>query len=431
MKTFPLIILAAILFIAESSAQYIQFVKYNGAVGEEDWTRMWTHYKPNNVEYFTPNIILSGIISKNITLLKKNTYLLRGVVYVTDNAVLTIEPGTIIRGDYITCGTLVISKGCKINASGSETDPIIFTSNKPAGSRNPGDWGGVVILGNAQINKIGGVAILDGDFDPKYVNYGGDNDEDDSGVMKYVRIEYPGHKISKTVELNGLTLAAVGKKTSIENIQVSCSNDDSFEMFGGAVYLRNLISYKCTDDDFDFNFGYNGRLQFAIAIRHPLIADYSGSRCIEADSYSGGKSTMDPARKFTNCSISNLTLVSLDPINGLPSASREAIYIGKDCYVSVYNSIISGFKYGFVFKDDNMKDKALKSEIRISGNQFNDCVKMFLVEKDYDDVHAYYYNSAFKNQKTDLPLSEILSDPANLNHPDYRSKIKDISEHKF
>ncbi len=433
MKQLRLLFLYVFLFggsVYFSQAQYIQYVKYTGALGEDDWTRSWVNYKPNSSNYLPPNVVLPNIIDRSMVLQKKNTYLLNGVVYVTNNATLTIEPGTVIRGDYTTCGTLVITKGAKIMANGLETDPIIFTSNKSVGDRKPGDWGGVIVLGNGEVNKLGGVAAIDWGLDNKYSVYGGSDDQDNSGTLKYVRIEYPGNKLSKDQELNGLTLAGVGKGTTIENVQISYSNDDSFEMFGGMVNLKNIISYRCTDDDFDFNYGYSGKVQFAIAYRHPLIGDFSGSRCIEADSYSGNKSTMDPTKRNSSVSFSNLTLIMAESQNTYSSSAfcKEAIYVGKDCNVSLYNSVLSGFKTAFFFKDDNIKEKALRGEVKISNNIFNNCEKMLLIEKDQEEIISYYSNQSFKNKMIEFTVTDLFKDVFNSNLPDFRLKYKEMYE---
>jgi hypothetical protein len=406
--------------------------KHIGAMGEEDWSRAWTNYKPNGVSYLPANVTLSSVIDKNTTLYKRNTYLLNGVVYVTNNATLTIEAGTVIRGDFASCGTLVITKGSKLMANGLETDPIIFTSNKSAGERKPGDWGGVIVLGNAEVNKLGGVAAIEWGLDSKYAIYGGPDDNDNSGILKYVRIEYPGNKLSKDQELNGLTLAGVGKGTVLENIQVSYSNDDSFEMFGGSVPLKNLVSYRCTDDDYDFNFGYNGRLQFAIAYRHPLIGDFSGSRCIEADSYSGHKSTMDPNKKITSIAAYNLTLVMADNIGTSTSVAfcKEAIYIGNQCNLSLYHSIVSGYRTGILFKDEGLKDKALRNEIKISNNIFNLSDKKFFTEMNFEEINTYFSNQNLRNRSVDFITIDLFRDIFNASFPDLRLKNKEMFEAK-
>ena len=428
------LVLAAILFLCVNA--FCQFpatsYKIPGAFGDEDWTRGWTNFKPNGITYQSANSTLPSIIDKNTTLVKKNTYLLNGVVYVTNNATLTIEPGTVIRGDFTSCGTLVITKGSKIQANGLETDPIIFTSNRSAGERKPGDWGGIIILGNAEINRVGGVSAIDWGLDNKYAMYGGSDDNDNSGAFKYVRIEYPGNKLSKDQELNGLTLAGVGKSTVLENVQISYSNDDSFELFGGSIALKNVISYRCTDDDYDFNYGYNGRVQFAIAYRHPLIGDFSGSRCIEADSYSGNKSSMDPSRKITNINVSNMTMVMADNIGTTSSVAfcKEAVYIGSQCNLSLTNSLVSGFKTGMLFKDEGLKDKALKNEVKINNNLFNLCEKIFFTEINYEEINTYYSNQSFRNRSVDYLPADLFKDIFNPNFPDLRLKNKELFDAK-
>ena len=194
-------------------------------------------------------------------------------MYVVNNAVLTIEQGTVIRGDSKTCGTLVITKGAKIIAEGTESFPIIFTTNKDTYSRKPGDWGGIIIMGDAPINNFGGVGILNFDLDPTYNRYGGANPESSAGVLKYVRVEYAGKKVTSKKEFNALSFAGVGSQTKIENVQVSYSDDDSFEFYGGNVKLKNLISYRASDDDFDFTQGVQADITNSIAIRNPYSYD--------------------------------------------------------------------------------------------------------------------------------------------------------------
>ena len=169
---------------------FVQAQQVKGIYGDSNWFTNWTNFRPATTEYRTSTQILTGIISSNMTLSRTNTYQLVGVVYVTNKAILTIESGTVIRGDKESCGTLVITKGCKIMAEGNETAPIIFTSNNNVSDRRPGDWGGIIILGDAPINRIGGVGYLDLNLIPEVSYYGGNNEDDNSGILKYVRIEY-------------------------------------------------------------------------------------------------------------------------------------------------------------------------------------------------------------------------------------------------
>jgi hypothetical protein len=197
---------------------------------------------------------LSGNINATTTLTSDKVWTLKGYVYVTDGAKLIIQPGTTIISDIAEKGALCIERGAQIIAEGTATKPIVFTSGKPAGERSPGDWGGIVILGRARTNRSSEPTIEGGIGRA----YGGTNDADNSGVLKYVRIEYAGIAALPNSEINGLTLGAVGSGTIIENVQTIYANDDAFEFFGGTVSPKNLYAYATADDDFDFDFGYTG-----------------------------------------------------------------------------------------------------------------------------------------------------------------------------
>ncbi|MET3033949.1 hypothetical protein, partial [Flavobacterium johnsoniae] len=321
-----------------------------GIIGTTNWMNNWTNFKPAINEYNEATNIIAGTIDKDTRLVKRNTYHLVGVVYVTNNATLTIEPGTVIRGDDKTCGTLVITNGAKIMAEGLETDPIVFTSENEKNNRKPGDWGGIIILGKAPINTLGGIHTLPFDLEPTLNHYGGQDPEDNSGVMKYVRIEYAGRKLSASKELNGLSLAGVGRKTVLSNIQISFSNDDSFECYGGDLNMSNLISYRTTDDDFDFTQGAQINITNSIAVRHPFSSDISGSRCFEVDSYDKVQNT-DMSKKMTKINASNITLINLEENN--QGLVRESIYVRENTFFNLNNSIVSGFS-PFVLLEGNI-----------------------------------------------------------------------------
>jgi hypothetical protein len=343
----------------------------NGIIGSENWFNNWTNFKPKTTEYSESTHIVNGIIEANMTLYKKNTYLLMDIVYVTNNATLTIEPGTIIRGDFATCGTLVITKGAKIIAEGTETDPIVFTSNKETSERKPGDWGGIIILGDAPINKFGGIGTLDFNLNPKYNFYGGLNSESNSGRLKYVRIEFSGRKLNALKELNGLSLAGVGNKTKMEYIQVSFSNDDSFESYGGDVIFNNLISFRATDDDFDFTQGAQCNINNSIAIRYPFSSDVTRSRCFEVDSYDKIEN-YDSSRKLTKIVANNITLVSNEDNN--QGLVKEAVYVKNDTFFELKNSIVSGFNQFLLLEDkavlNSNLDKLKFHNIVINNSKF-------------------------------------------------------------
>ena len=393
----------------------------SGIFGTENWLNNWTNFKPGLTEYKEATIILTGSITENTTLSKKNTYLLTNTVYVINNAVLTIEPGTIIRGDNETCGTLVITKGAKIKAEGIETDPIIFTSNKPTSVRKSGDWGGIIILGDAPINKFGGYSCLDFNLNNTSCGYGGTNEESNSGILKYVRIEYCGRKINATKELNGLSLAGVGSKTILNFIQISYSNDDSFESYGGNLNLSNLISYKATDDDFDFTQGAQCKINNSIAIRNPFISDKSKSRCFEIDSYDNPEN-MDFTKKMTSIIANNITLVNIEDNN--QGLVREAIYVKDKSKFIFENSLISGFNSAIVIgfeslnKLKNIETISIKNSLINNCNLFSECEDK-TNNIDYELEKSSYFINIQINKITNV---ELFRENNIKKNPDFRIK---------
>ena len=231
-------------------------VDYIGAFGTTDWTAGWSNFDPQNKVYAATDVTIpAGSITTNTTWTKNHIYLLTGYVFVNDGVTLTIEPGTVIRGDKTSKATLIVSQGGKLVANGTVAEPIVFTSNQPVGSRAAGDWGGVILLGKAPINPIGGTATIEGGVGLSAV-YGGTDANDNSGSLQYVRIEFPGVAYATDNEINGLTLGGVGSGTTIDNIEVIYSGDDSYEWFGGTVNCKHLIAIAGVDDDFDTDFGY-------------------------------------------------------------------------------------------------------------------------------------------------------------------------------
>ncbi|MBK7818587.1 MAG: hypothetical protein IPJ60_14380 [Sphingobacteriaceae bacterium] len=269
-----------------------------------DWTDSWANWDPENTVYPATTTTVSSDVTSNTTW--SGVVCLVNKVYVKNNAVLTISPGTIIRGDKTSQGTLIITKGAQINAAGTLASPIIFTSNEPVGNRAEGDWGGIVILGKAVNNQPGGIANIEGLVVSSDTEHGGTNDNDNSGTLTYARIEFSGIPLQPNKEINGLTMGSVGKATTIHHVQVSFSGDDAFEWFGGTVDCKYLVSYRNLDDDFDTDFGYRGRIQFAVAIRDKDLSDAAGdSNCFESDNDATGS----VAQPLTRPVFSNLTII--------------------------------------------------------------------------------------------------------------------------
>ena len=272
-------------------------------------------------------------------------YLIVGQVFIESGSVLTIPAGTKLFGQKSSKGTLVVKPGGKIIADGTATSPIIFTSNQDKGAREQGDWGGIVMLGKANINQnspaIEGItpAVTYGTFQSTA------NDNDNSGILKYVRIEYAGIAITPNNETNGLTMGAVGNGTTIDYVQISYGGDDSYEWFGGTVNCAHLIAFGGWDDDFDTDFGFSGKVQYAIGMRDPFNADQSGSNGFESDNDASG-STATPK---TSAVFSNVTL--LGPVYDSAKASfsgnyLHALHLRRNTELSLFNSVIVGYPIG-------------------------------------------------------------------------------------
>ncbi len=295
--------------------------------------------KDNNddeIEVFAPET-LSGQITSDKTLTSDRVWILNGYVRVMSGATLTIEAGTIIRGDKVSNAALIVERGGKIMASGTANSPIVFTSNQPAGQRSIGDWAGLIICGKAPINQTGGEAQYEsGVLGTDVAKYGGTIATDNSGVLKYVRIEYAGIALAQDKEINSLTLAAVGSGTTIENVQASFGGDDAFEFFGGTVNCKNLIAYRCTDDDFDFEYGYVGRIQYAISMKDPNIYDASASGASNGVESDNGSTVNDvPANKPM---LSNFTFIG--PGANANAKHNAGVIFRKGSRFVLRNSII-------------------------------------------------------------------------------------------
>lgn len=284
--------------------------------------------------------VLTGTIDQSITL-RKGTFTLRGYVYVNNGAILTIEPGTLIKSDVSEKGALIVERGSQLIAEGTVEEPIVFTSGKPAGERAPGDWGGVILLGKAPTNRPTSPApIIEGGVNRPY---GGTDVADNSGILKYVRIEFSGVAAEPGSEINGLTLGGVGSGTTIENIQVSFGADDAYEFFGGTVNAKNLIAFGTYDDDFDFDFGYSGKLQFGVALRDKP-SDTDQANGIECDNDGTGSSVAP----FTKPQISNFTFIGPYDTTGSSANHGFSNRWRRATHFALNNSILLGHrKAGF------------------------------------------------------------------------------------
>ncbi len=317
------------------------------AVSKDDTTKKATcevTVIPSNGQQIT----VTGDITADTRWYSNARYFLSGFVFVKNGATLTVEPGTIIKGVSGSKAALIIERGAKIMAQGTSSQPIIFTSDKPAGQRGYGDWGGLVMCGQATTNKHDdgvGVGVAEGGIGSRY---GGTNDADNSGVLQYVRIEFPGIPLTSTAnsEINGLTLYAVGSGTTIDHIQVSYSGDDSFEWFGGTVNMKYIVAHRGWDDDFDTDNGYRGKVQFALGMRDHLSADQSSSNGFESDNDADGSQTTPvTAPVFSNVTLYGPYAVSSTNVNSL---YKRAMHLRRSTQTSVYNSVFVGWPKGLI-----------------------------------------------------------------------------------
>jgi hypothetical protein len=285
---------------------------------------------------------------------------LKGVVTVPAGKTLTIEPGTTIVGDKGSLGTLVVQRGGKIMAEGTADKPIVFTSGLPKGQRGAGDWGGVVILGKAPINEASGEAEVEGFSDPQMFGGGASPDpNDNSGSLKYVRIEFGGIEIATDNEINGLTLAGVGKGTKIDFIQVKNTLDDCFEFFGGTVDAKHLVCYNNQDDGLDFDSGYTGAIQFYFHRSDPAIADDANGLECDNDEEDPG------VTPITNPTISNITLCGP---NADPPKQQYGFLFRRGFHANVKNAFVTGFEAGVDFRNTPATQVTLSNSV-FSGNE--------------------------------------------------------------
>ena len=312
---------------------------------------------PINVPTITT---LTGNINTTITLTSDKVWTLKGYVYVTDGAKLIIQPGTTIVSDIAEKGALCIERGSQIIAEGTLSKPIVFTSGRPEGQRSPGDWGGIVILGRAKTNRSSEPTIEGGIGRP----YGGTNDSDNSGVLRYVRIEYAGVAAMPNSEINALTLGGVGNGTILENVQTIYANDDAFEFFGGTVNGKNLYAYATADDDFDFDFGYTGTITNGVAKRDPQFVDSGDAgNGVECDNDGTGSA----AQPYTHPKLFNMILVGPNTSSALANHNL-GLRFRRSTQFTMKNSVIWGWMKGGLSLESNETAQFVKDGISVFEN---------------------------------------------------------------
>jgi Secretion system C-terminal sorting domain len=390
-RHLPLLVVLAVLCATAVTAQSnfrLVGTNYIGALTQnanEDWTKGWTNFDPKNTVYgvATDLTTLDGTaatlpapgkkeITTTLTLDATKVYLLKGFIVVKSGAKLVIPAGTVIRAQADLNATpknyasIIVERGGQIEVLGTAANPVVMTSNQPVGARERGDWGGLVVCGRATHNlwlaasdavQLEGFNGVPATIDVTLAKIGGSIPNDNSGIIRYLRLEFGGLAFEANKEINGLTLGAVGSATEINNVQVSFSNDDSFEWFGGSVNSRNLISWKTTDDDFDTDNGYSGISQFGIAVRDSAYYDLtyaaasgaSTSEGFESDNEANGTAQ---TTAFTNAVFSNYTMVGPIPVgtkyadaNAVARAAfRRGARIRRNSSQRIVNSIFMGYR---------------------------------------------------------------------------------------
>lgn len=382
---------------------------------------------PNPIDQGGDLVELTGnLTTQSLDASKK--YLIKGQAFVQAGQVLTIPAGTVIYGERKSKATLIINEGGKIEAKGTAESPIIFTSNQAVGERDRGDWGGIIIVGKANVNQnrpgIEGVS-------PE-VKFGTqnstNNDGESSGTLQYVRIEFAGIELTPNNETNSLTMGGVGNGTTIDHVQASFGGDDSFEWFGGTVDCKNLVSYSTWDDDFDVDFGYTGKVQFGLALRNPSYADQSGSNGFEVDNDANASASLP----LTSAVFSNMTVLGprLNTGTSISGSYQHAMHIRRNAAVSILNSVFTGFPIGLRLDGSNTQANyytggaLLANNIIVAVGSKADAATPFAATKAEDPapVEAYWMVNGNTVVRNTPPASS--TEPATK--PDYAaSNIKE------
>lgn len=303
-------------------------------------------------------------ITASRTLIADTVYTLKGFIHVANGATLTIQPGTKIQGDFNTLGSsLWILRGAKIQAVGTAELPIVFTSSRAAGSRQPGDWGGLVIIGNAIDNRTGSVEVEGSGTDGTVVtggkNFqvlysGGTVASDNSGTLSYVRVEFAGFAPSLNNELNSFTFAAVGSGTRVSYVQSMAGLDDAFEFFGGGFDADHLVAYETGDDMYDMSEGFVGRLSFLIGFNSVQLTPRTGAGSlatdlegIENDGCNGSGCTNGfNQTPFTVPLVANFTLVGCGDVACVGSGGGFGMMLRRGTGGYYVNGVLARFPRG-------------------------------------------------------------------------------------
>lgn len=389
-----------------------------------------TAQSPNSFTVYVaplkPTVERSGTLESQ-TWTKNNIYILTGKVYVREDQVLTIEPGTVIKGSDAN-SALIIERKAQIVAKGTAAQPIIFTSNKAAGQRAYGDWGGLVIIGKSPIKRAGTLAYPNG-IRGTVETYG--EPLDNSGTLQYVRIEYAGGVQATTpaTRFSGLTLIGVGSATVIDHVQVSYSGNQAFSWFGGTATVKNIFAYRSFNDDWTSDWGYVGNVQFGVSLRDPEVADQSGSNSFEVENYESSETSDAPVVTPFNGLVQTapiFTNMSSFAFSGTPTTVKSArgtgayqagAYLRRNSAISLYNSLFYGYPEGIRLESAGATTGLTSSTIDLQGivlaNVLTPVVGAGVITT--DQATAYFNQTGRSNQIiASSNLASLLLNSANF-----------------
>ncbi len=332
-----------------------------------------------------PVVVVTGRVEGTENWTNNFYYVLRGAVFVPEGATLNIQAGTRVIGEAGSVGTLIVQRGGRLNAIGTASQPVVFTSDQPVGTRARGDWGGLIINGRAPVNIEGGEGVGEADTGV----YGGTDPNDNSGTLRYVRVEFAGVEFSPDNELNGIAFQGVGRGGTYEFIQVHMNRDDAFEWFGGTADIKYAIASNAADDSFDWTFGWSGRAQFLAVTQRGDDADNG----IEADNNEFNNNLLPRS----NPQIYNLTMCG-DPDRNEGAESIRAANLRRGTAFTIRNFLITGFKTtGFQIETTNT---ATTGQVESGVSHMDAGVSWGIATPLHSSVTAFVTRGLFTNIRT-------------------------------
>jgi hypothetical protein len=357
-----------------------------------------------------PVYVVTGSITGNENWSSNNYYVLRGAVFIEEGGTLNIAAGTRVIGESGSVGTLIVKRGGRLNAIGTRTAPIVFTSDQPVGNRARGDWGGIIINGRAPVNIEGGEGVGEADTGV----YGGNQPNDNSGTMRYVRVEFAGVEFSPDNELNGIAFQGVGRGGSYEYIQVHMNRDDALEWFGGTADIKYAVASNAADDSFDWTFGWSGRAQFIAITQRGDDADNG----IEADNNEFNNNLLPRS----NPQIYNITLCG-DPDRNEGGESPRAANLRRGTAFTIRNFLVTGFKtVGFQIETTNT---ATTSQVDNGTTQMGAGVAWGMPTNMHASVMTYINSGRFPavttaSTTTDAQVGVFAANCSNHDNPNFQ-----------